>query len=379
VATPQPGAPAHRPLRYVAVVGLGPILVAAVGVGLYFRDGAASRAGTALLLTAAAVATGGFVGFLFGIPRSVQAGGTDEAATGRYGVNTNLEQISDWLTKILVGVGLVQLGALLRGGSRLVAAVSVAFGTDPSARVVAGSVLIFGAIAGFLIGYVTTRTRLTLIFAQFDRGELESLVDHRLRTRLQRDGDAIQLVMQQREENEPEVDPERLRAALAAASPGGRAQVLVLAQDWRRRAWRQAAGKGQTHRLVAVFRALAEVDPDRHRHWGNLGFALKDADPPDLAGARSALDRAIELRGHGAGAGKETYELARALVRVRQLGDAEPDAGTREAIRRDVAAACRDEAIRERIQAATAGRRAGQGMDAELRLLRPYLPARQRI
>jgi hypothetical protein len=43
----------------------------------------------------------------------------DEAMTGaqlaqgqRYAGNSNLEQISDWLTKILLGAELVQLGAL---------------------------------------------------------------------------------------------------------------------------------------------------------------------------------------------------------------------------------------------------------------------------
>ena len=34
--------------------------------------------------------------------------------------SSNLEQIADWLTKILVGVGLVQLGQISREGSRLV-------------------------------------------------------------------------------------------------------------------------------------------------------------------------------------------------------------------------------------------------------------------
>jgi hypothetical protein len=78
----------------------------------------------ALLLSAAALVVGVFLGFLFGIPRSLQtenSSGThpkEGAGTGaesnqetpkpQYKANTNLEQISDWLTKILVGVGLTQ-------------------------------------------------------------------------------------------------------------------------------------------------------------------------------------------------------------------------------------------------------------------------------
>jgi hypothetical protein len=65
---------------------------------------------------------GSLVGFLFGIPRTLQSGSNAIGTSSTFGaqdskdgdnyhqeVNTNLEQISDWLTKILVGVGLTQL------------------------------------------------------------------------------------------------------------------------------------------------------------------------------------------------------------------------------------------------------------------------------
>src|SRR5205085_11890184 len=45
--------------------------------------------------------------------RTSGCGETDAVETGPLqSVNTNLEQISDWLTKILVGVGLTQFGSL---------------------------------------------------------------------------------------------------------------------------------------------------------------------------------------------------------------------------------------------------------------------------
>src|SRR5215207_3296326 len=56
----------------------------------------------------AAFGVGALVGFLFGIPRRFQREGSDPALGGLV-VNTNLEQISDWLTKIIVGVGLVEI------------------------------------------------------------------------------------------------------------------------------------------------------------------------------------------------------------------------------------------------------------------------------
>lgn len=49
------------------------------------------------------------VGFLFGIPKIYQnTSGYDGKIKTGFLVNTNLEQISDWFTKIIVGIGLVQ-------------------------------------------------------------------------------------------------------------------------------------------------------------------------------------------------------------------------------------------------------------------------------
>ena len=63
------------------------------------------------LLGLGAIAIGGLLGFLFGIPRTIQSNEKTRDEF-RQVVNTNLEQISDWLTKILVGVGLTQLNNL---------------------------------------------------------------------------------------------------------------------------------------------------------------------------------------------------------------------------------------------------------------------------
>ena len=88
----------------------------------------ASTLPSACSLMGGAALVGGVVGLLFGIPKSVSdpavapippkldtvAGDSDAPDTrarSSYAVNTNLEQISDWLTKIMVGVGLTQVGA----------------------------------------------------------------------------------------------------------------------------------------------------------------------------------------------------------------------------------------------------------------------------
>lgn len=85
--------------------------------------------GAAFVMGGASALVGGILGFLFAVPRSRQAQAAapvaPRVATGDengpphrrlsdYAANTNLEQISDWLTKILVGAGLVELGEVLR-------------------------------------------------------------------------------------------------------------------------------------------------------------------------------------------------------------------------------------------------------------------------
>ncbi len=99
----------------IAFVGSMCLLVLS---GTKFEIGAGLAQGLyAALIALSAIFCGGFLGFLFGIPRAHSGGGlpTGDATDGTankkrraYEENTNLEQISDWLTKIIVGVTLVQ-------------------------------------------------------------------------------------------------------------------------------------------------------------------------------------------------------------------------------------------------------------------------------
>ncbi len=130
-----------------------------------------------LMIAGCAWALGALVGFLFGIPRtlSVPPGEVVEGVLGRdqlqYRVNTNLEQISDWLTKILVGVGLAELHRLpaaLRGAADyFAAAIGGRTAADLSGFVVA--LLVYFAIAGLMTGYLGTRVLLTPLFKLVDR------------------------------------------------------------------------------------------------------------------------------------------------------------------------------------------------------------------
>jgi hypothetical protein len=136
-------------------------------------------AGAAGLGTAAS-AVGSIAGFVFGIPRynavvslrherlrtlpDTDRSSLDEDDTLEarriYSPSNNLEQVSDWLTKLLLGAGLVQLSNIGNALGALVdrsAKALVPQPTNPDAgKVVLGSTLLIFCITGFLFVYLTT-------------------------------------------------------------------------------------------------------------------------------------------------------------------------------------------------------------------------------
>lgn len=153
------------------------VLGAAVLVLLIYAGGQphpTEMLGFLLLVAGIGLAAGEVIGFLFGIPRTQQAAGGAQAGASTAGdqpfaVNTNLEQISDWLTKIIVGVGLVQLtkapDLLDRLGTYLSAASPGGAIRGPVILTILGSF----AVIGFFSGYLWTRIYLTEEFSQAER------------------------------------------------------------------------------------------------------------------------------------------------------------------------------------------------------------------
>jgi hypothetical protein len=121
---------------------------------------------------------GCLVGFLFGIPRTLQSDAPSPSTAGgsgkqnaqsdgyRQAVNTNLEQISDWLTKILVGVGLTQLQEIPNKLMRL--ANYFQSGLHSNAPV-ALAIILNSMVFGFFAGYLLTRLFLAGAFSEADR------------------------------------------------------------------------------------------------------------------------------------------------------------------------------------------------------------------
>ncbi|MEZ5640252.1 MAG: hypothetical protein R3E92_24260 [Burkholderiaceae bacterium] len=155
--------------RFVAPMVLG-ALAAAVWVG--WR---ADAVGPVLLWVFASVSAGGAAGFLFGIPRSGLAGKSEAAAPApaaaapaapsgdaplaRARPNTNLEEVSDWLTKIIVGLTLVNLDDLRDEVGRICLNAAAAMRPNPTASdISAATALVVGfTLLGFLAVYLYMR------------------------------------------------------------------------------------------------------------------------------------------------------------------------------------------------------------------------------
>ncbi|MEQ9404792.1 MAG: hypothetical protein RIM99_14465 [Cyclobacteriaceae bacterium] len=107
-------------------------------------------------LIGASTLTGGFIGFLFGVPRKR----LDEQGTSnsRYTPNTNLEQISDWLTKIIVGVSLVQAKEIASAVEGIGEKAGPAIAEGNTGEIIAIAIVIhylfLGFIQGFLLAYL---------------------------------------------------------------------------------------------------------------------------------------------------------------------------------------------------------------------------------
>lgn len=102
----------------------------------------------------AAFFTGTIGGFLFGVPKVVSNPVNTASQSNRYKVNTNLEEISDWLTKIILGLGLVHVEKVIRFIGSLGEQVATAIGTAQGAKAIAVSAMVYGFVCGFIVVYI---------------------------------------------------------------------------------------------------------------------------------------------------------------------------------------------------------------------------------
>jgi hypothetical protein len=286
--------------------------------------------GTAMEVAAAAAVVGGLVGFLFGIPKTVAPkdsanGGAQTEFLG----NTNLEQVSDWLTKILVGVGLVQLARAPSGLSHLAQSLKSPLGDQASSAAFGLSLCIAYAGLGFLFMYLWARVRFL--------GELRDadLVIQVMDTRDAEKSTALLVVNQQLAQTRgAQPTQSQLNEAIVGAPQSIRIQIFNQVEAIRATNW--SSKPDQMKVLIPIFAALVAADtikPQNHRLHGSYGWALKDQPTPTPSDYQLALDAltvAIEIRDANHISGWGLYEANRALCRIKldpAYGTQNPTAG----------------------------------------------------
>lgn len=185
--------------RLLAMIGLSALGAGAVFMVLSQSNGFTAAVGVCGVVFTAGAASGGFLGFLFSVPRILARGEVTPTPQAGGGVpltapetiarrerllssNTNLERISEWLTTMLVGVGLSQIGILpqkMRVFSDFLATKALVFQSADgslSAGVlpaIGPFVLISGVVTGFLFFYLYTRIYLSPLFQYVEEGFLD--------------------------------------------------------------------------------------------------------------------------------------------------------------------------------------------------------------
>ena len=324
-----------------------------------------SRAAAILALSAACLGAGGAVGLLFGLPRSsnsdadVRPGeGVDVSSDGEprggrvrrqggasrlYLDNTNLEEVSDWLTKILIGIGLTQIVLLPGALASISTGLAPAFGATPDAALVVGSTIVMFVAMGFIYCYLWAR--LSMIQALTEEhlaNDLEAIEHRQVQTK--QDERALRLVRQQLDAGYPEVALVDLQRPLVSTSIDARERAHAMAQGHRFReheAWRKLLLDGQEKaaerhlrqmaRSVRVFQALLVCDWSdptirtvEHQVHAQLGYALKDQAQPsddDLNDAIEHLTAAMRLREEAGMSPLGLVTFNRAVVRIRRGDD----------------------------------------------------------
>lgn len=131
-------------------------------------------AATAAGLFGAATAIGAALGFAFGLPRSRSMEGAlmdqgkpmTPSVRSHYLANSNLIKVSDWLTTILIGLGLVQLGRIAPAVGALAGMLKGPLGGTDSAGVFGVSVCIASTIVAALLCYLWTTVRVREMFEE---------------------------------------------------------------------------------------------------------------------------------------------------------------------------------------------------------------------
>jgi hypothetical protein len=302
------------------IAGLGIIILFALK-SASFSDGL-SMAGIGLLLAIGIFFSGGLLGFLFGIPRTLQ-GSAQTGEQTSFQANTNLEQISDWLTKILVGVGLTQINQLPSVFENIAVKIAPEFGGSTAGGAFSISILIFFSVDGFFIGYLWTRTHFApaLQYSDLALKRIKDLEKYKSEIEKQDDRDreanrAAESVLNP-SPNVPEITQEDLNKKVELTSPEFKETLFTKVALLRYRNYKNIPILERTEK---IFRALIFSDTQRqhHEYHVHLGLILIAYNKPEAwQSALNELNTAIDIRDQKQEQeGNRWYELYRAACLI---------------------------------------------------------------
>jgi len=262
--------------------------------------------GYGILIAGSAFISGVLAGYLFGLrPTDNSKNSANQPSSPP--PQTNLIEIADWLTKIILGAGLVQLtrmptpiwnfaGKMAKG---------VVEGTsEPANPAMALAIMGFFSTCGLLYGYLWTRYEDAVTSYGAGDASAAALVNRWLNGHPAPD-DQTRLDM---------ID------AVKRASSTARMRIYLQAEQYRK-----PAAEDTNERSLPVFQALVETDSEGvfHRNRGQYALALmgrkKDPNKPgeDWSNALALLNDAIRIRELSDEPGWRQYEFARAVCRIK--------------------------------------------------------------
>ncbi|GLB52544.1 hypothetical protein NBRC110019_15840 [Neptunitalea chrysea] len=116
-----------------------------------------------IILTLASFFTGSIFGFLFGLPnyKAHNENSENNIVDHQYDKNPSLKEITSWLTKIIVGVSLVEIKSIIKYFSELIKDISFYISGDFQRHVlIVGALIIFFFILGFIVFFLITVTKI---------------------------------------------------------------------------------------------------------------------------------------------------------------------------------------------------------------------------
>jgi tetratricopeptide (TPR) repeat protein len=149
--------------RLQLLAGFGCALVVVYAFQFHSSGTWVRIAAVGIMIAAAALLLGFLFGFIFCYPRVKKNAGELKPSSDSVEDNPSLADISDWLTKIMVGVGLVELNKIPSSLWLFSGVLATGLRTVDSGPYVDGSqtfclgLILFFFIVGFLIGHIWTR------------------------------------------------------------------------------------------------------------------------------------------------------------------------------------------------------------------------------